>query len=85
MRPVRESVVVTRPVTVERIPDGTPLELEPGTPAQVTQALGSHFTLHVGGRLVRLDGSEADAIGRGPPQEPAAQGGAGRAVSPSMC
>ncbi|GAB3649507.1 putative Fe-S cluster assembly protein SufT [Ramlibacter alkalitolerans] len=53
-----------RPVTVDRIPDGTTLELDPGTLGQITQALGSNFTLVVEGQLVRLKGSDADAIGK---------------------
>jgi len=64
MRRQRESVIVRRPVQVELIPHGTPIELEAGTLAEITQALGSNFTLHVDGRLVRLKGSDADAIGK---------------------
>lgn len=67
MRPRREHVVVRRLVTVGCVPDGTPVELEPGTMAQVTQALGSNFTLLVEGQLVRLKGSDADAIGKAVP------------------
>jgi probable FeS assembly SUF system protein SufT len=77
MRHARESVIVRRPVQVELIPHGTPIELESGTLAEITQALGSNFTLHVDGRLVRLKGSDADAIGKPVPSaanepEPAA-------------
>ena len=72
MKLSRESVVVTRPVRVECIPDGTPLDLEAGTQAQITQALGSNFTLHVDGRLVRLAGRDADAIGKPVPADIAA-------------
>ena len=68
----RESVIVRRPVTVELVPHGTPFELEPGTLAEVTQALGSNFTLHVDGQLVRLKGADADAIGKPVPQQIAA-------------
>lgn len=64
----RDSVLLRRSVRVERVPDGTPIELAPGTWAQVTQALGSSFTLVADGQLVRLPGSEADAIGREPPK-----------------
>ena len=60
----RETVLVRRTVQVEIIPAGTPIELEPGMMAQVTQALGSHFTLLVEGQLVRLRGNDADAIGK---------------------
>lgn len=64
MRPRRETVVVTRDVQVERVPDGTPFELPAGTVAHVTQALGTNFTLLADGQLVRLKGADADAIGR---------------------
>lgn len=64
MRPHREPVMVRRLVRVELIPQGTPFELEPGTLAEITQALGSNFTLHVEGQLVRLKGADADAIGK---------------------
>lgn len=64
MRARREPVMVRRPVTVECIPDGTPIELESGAIGEITQALGSHFTLLVQGQLVRLKGSDADAIGK---------------------
>ncbi|MBX3631852.1 MAG: putative Fe-S cluster assembly protein SufT [Acidovorax sp. SCN 68-22] len=69
MKRMREDVLINRPVTVERIPDGTPIELPSGLWAQVTQALGSNFTLVVEGQLVRLKGSDADAIGKEPPVE----------------
>jgi probable FeS assembly SUF system protein SufT len=68
MTPRREPVIVRRAVTVGRVPDGTPLELEPGMLGQVTQALGSNFTLLVEGQLVRLKGSDADAIGKAVPE-----------------
>jgi probable FeS assembly SUF system protein SufT len=71
----RESVVVRRPVQVELIPQGTPIELEAGTLAEITQALGSNFTLHVEGRLVRLKGVDADAIGKPLPVQAAANEG----------
>jgi probable FeS assembly SUF system protein SufT len=68
----RESVIVRRPVQVELVPHGTPIELEPGTLAEITQALGSNFTLHVDGQLVRLKGADADAIGKPVPSQAAA-------------
>ena len=69
MKRIREDVLIHRPVTVERIPDGTPVDLPAGLWAEVTQALGSFFTLVVEGQLVRLKGSDADAIGKQPPAE----------------
>lgn len=70
MKQRREAVVTRRPVRVERIPDGTPLELPAGTAAMLTQALGSSFTLVAGGQLVRLNGADADAIDREVPAAP---------------
>lgn len=63
----REAVLVRRNVSVELVPYGTPVELQEGTWAEITQALGSAFTLLVEGQLVRLRGSDADAIGKEPP------------------
>ena len=64
----REDVLVRRHVTVETIPSGHPVELEPGQLAQITQALGGSFTLLVEGQLMRLKGQDADAIGKPPPE-----------------
>jgi probable FeS assembly SUF system protein SufT len=60
----REAVTVRRPVCVELVPHGAPVELAPGMIAHITQALGTNFTLLVEGQLVRLKGSDADAIGK---------------------
>ena len=67
----RDTVLLRRSVQAERVPDGTPVELAAGAWGQVTQALGSSFTLVVDGQLVRLKGSDADAIGREAPVAPA--------------
>ena len=67
MKRHREDVLVRRPVRVECIPDGSPMDLEAGSLAQITQALGSSFTMLVQGQLVRLRGSDADAIGKKDP------------------
>jgi probable FeS assembly SUF system protein SufT len=78
MRPHREPAMTARAVRVERVPDGTPIELPAGTAVQITQALGSSFTLVAQGQLVRLKGADADAIGKAVPAAPAAP----RNVSP---
>ncbi|TAM42193.1 MAG: putative Fe-S cluster assembly protein SufT, partial [Burkholderiaceae bacterium] len=67
MRRDRETVLIRRPVWVELVPAGTRFELMQGTMAEITQALGSSFTLYVDGRLARLAGEDADAIGKTPP------------------
>ncbi|MFO1288138.1 MAG: putative Fe-S cluster assembly protein SufT [Rubrivivax sp.] len=63
-----QSVTTTRPVWVERVPDGTPVELQAGTSAQIAQDRGSSFTLLAQGQMVRLKGSDADAIGLSVPE-----------------
>ncbi len=70
MNPRRETVHLLRPVTVERIPSGTRMALAAGTAAHITQALGTTFTLYVEGQLVRLQGADADAIGKPTPVSP---------------
>lgn len=64
----REDVLVRRTVTVETVPSGQPVELQAGQLAQITQALGSTFTLLVDGQLMRMKGADADAIGKQPPE-----------------
>ncbi|HEX6361386.1 MAG TPA: putative Fe-S cluster assembly protein SufT [Albitalea sp.] len=68
MKHLYEPVVTTRPVTLGRVPDGTPVELPAGTSAQIAQAMGSSFTLLVHGQMLRLKGVDADAIGLPPPE-----------------
>lgn len=63
-----QAVTVLRPVRVERIPDGSPVDLEPGTSAQVAQALGSNYSLLVQGQLMRLAGKDAPAVGLPEPE-----------------
>ena len=46
------------------IPSGDPIKLQKGTPVKITQSLGGYFTLYVNGNLVKLDGKDADAIGK---------------------
>ena len=75
---MREPAEIERPVRVERVPDGSPIELAAGTPVLITQALGGSFTLVVHGQLVRLRGADADAIGKPVPQTVAMPAGAGQ-------
>lgn len=68
MRQLYQAVTTTRPVRVERVPDGTPLELPEGIEARIAQQRGASFTLVVQGQMVRLKGKDADAIGLPVPQ-----------------
>lgn len=54
---------VLREVEATLIPTGVKVSLQPGTQVFVTQSLGSSYTLHVSGNLVRIAGQDGDAIG----------------------
>jgi|SRR5699024_4036573 len=64
------------PVKFERdcelimVPDGVPVDMPAGTVGYITQELGGSFTIYVDGRLFRLAGDDADAIGKEPPPPP---------------
>ncbi len=64
------------PVKFERecpvvlIPDGMEAEIPAGTVGYITQSMGGNFTVYVEGRLFRVAGDDADAIGKEPPPRP---------------
>jgi len=64
------------PVKFERdceavmVPEGAEVELPAGTVGYITQSLGGTYTIYVDGRLFRLSGDDADAIGKEPPPVP---------------
>jgi len=53
-----------RDAEVALIPEGQMVTLPAGTAGYLTQSLGGSFTVYVDGRLFRLAGDDADAIGR---------------------
>lgn len=61
-----ERIELTRDCEAVQIPSGTPVTLEQGTEAFITQSLGGSYTLNVPafGGLVRISGTDADAIGK---------------------
>ena len=68
----QESVSLKRDVPATVIPVGTPVTLQQGETAYVTQALGGSYTVMVNGNLFRIDGNDADALGIEPATAPAA-------------
>lgn len=70
---MREESVLSRDVEVTAIPYGDRLTLKSGSPVIITQALGGAYTLvTMQGYMVRLDGTDADAVGKeaqAPPSE----------------
>jgi probable FeS assembly SUF system protein SufT len=59
-----------RDCDVIMVPSGDEVSLPAGTVGYITQALGGSFTLFVEGNLFRLDGRDADAIGKQPAPSP---------------
>ena len=70
MSTAHESVRLTRDVIGVLIPQGTKVELPEGADAEITQALGGSFTVLVQGHLFRIDGKDADALGKEPTRGP---------------
>ncbi|MCX7122932.1 MAG: putative Fe-S cluster assembly protein SufT [Gammaproteobacteria bacterium] len=63
---IEDVTIVKRDVEGTLIPYGQSVTLIPGTEVLVTQSLGGSFTLNVNGNLVRIEGKDADAIGKEP-------------------
>lgn len=59
-----ETVALTRDVIGTLIPAGTRVELPVGTSATITQALGGSYTVQVEGHLFRIEGRDADSLGK---------------------
>jgi probable FeS assembly SUF system protein SufT len=75
---VREEAIVSREVEATAIPYGDKITLPAGSPVIITQSLGGAYTVvTMQGYMVRLDGKDADAIGKevqaGPTAEEAAK------------
>ena len=67
MQETQETVALTRDVVAALVPSGQKVEQTEGAKATVTQALGSSFTVLVEGHMFRIEGKDADVIGREPP------------------
>ncbi|MDR3416393.1 MAG: putative Fe-S cluster assembly protein SufT [Nevskia sp.] len=74
-----ETVILTRDVIGVLIPAGTKVELPEGAEASVTQALGGSYTVQVQGHLFRIEGKDADALGKTPQGVPQLAADAGEA------
>lgn len=62
-----EVITLERDVIGVLVPQGSKVELPEGQQARITQALGGSFTIYVEGHLFRIDGTDADALGKEPP------------------
>tara|TARA_B110000438_G_scaffold299480_1_gene349727 strand:+ start:655 stop:1215 length:561 start_codon:yes stop_codon:yes gene_type:complete len=61
---IDEQVTLLRDVEVITIPFGAKTNLKKGEKGHITQALGGSYTVMIGGNLFRIDGKDADAIGK---------------------
>lgn len=64
----REVVLTKREVEARLVPSGTEIVIPADTFVTITQSLGGTFTVAVNGNLARIDGRDADALGKAPPQ-----------------
>ena len=66
-----EQVEIKREVEASVVPSGTRVTLEKGEAATITQSVGGTFTVVVNGNMFRIDGKDADALGKEPQLTPA--------------
>jgi probable FeS assembly SUF system protein SufT len=59
-----ETITLSRDIVAVRVPMGDKYALPAGTECRITQALGGSFTIYVEGHLFRVDGQDADALGK---------------------
>ena len=66
-----DPITLSRDVEAAMIPAGTKVTLQKGEQASITQSLGGSFTVVVNGNMFRIEGQDADALGREPLAKPA--------------
>lgn len=59
-----ETVILTRDVEAAIVPTGDRVTLLKGEAASITQALGGSYSVVVNGNMFRIDGKNADALGK---------------------
>ena len=62
----REVVLTKREVEARLVPSGTEIMIPSDTFVTITQSLGGTFTVAVNGNLARIEGHNADALGKKP-------------------
>ncbi|MEM6819954.1 MAG: putative Fe-S cluster assembly protein SufT [Pseudomonadota bacterium] len=65
-----EPFTLQRDVSAVIIPAGMSVTLRKSTNGYITQGLGGNFTVYVDGSLFRIDGKDADALGKDPVKPP---------------
>lgn len=59
-----EIIYLTRDCYVAMVPSGAKMKLHRGMEVKITQQLGNSFTVEVFGNLARIEGKDADALGK---------------------
>ena len=67
---IDEQVTIERDCEATLIPFGNKITLKKGEEGHITQALGGSYTVMIRGNLVRIEGIDADAIGKIPEVQP---------------
>jgi probable FeS assembly SUF system protein SufT len=67
---VEESLELGRDVLAVAVPAGDQVVLPQGAYVDIVQSLGGSFTIKARGNLYRVDGKDADALGREPVAKP---------------
>ncbi|MEO0574176.1 MAG: putative Fe-S cluster assembly protein SufT [Pseudomonadota bacterium] len=65
-----EPFTLQRDVDAVIIPAGMTVNLRKGSNGYITQGLGGNFTIYLEGSLFRIDGKDADALGKEPVKPP---------------
>ena len=74
------TVTLTRDVEGAVVPVGTKVTLLKGETAHITQSLGGAYTVVVNGNMFRIDGQDADALGKSVEQKAASTTGKARTL-----
>src|SRR3990167_3986567 len=62
----KQIIVLSRDCTALLVPSGARIMLHKDTEVVITQSLGNSYTVSVYGNLARIDGKDADALGKIP-------------------
>ncbi len=65
-----ERIRLARDVVCTMVPSGQKVLASKDTPVELMQALGGSFTIKARGHLLRVEGKDADALGKEPPPQP---------------
>ncbi|MFA7521356.1 MAG: putative Fe-S cluster assembly protein SufT [Halothiobacillaceae bacterium] len=66
----KERIQLNRDVVCTMVPSGQRVLASKGTPVEIMQALGGSFTVRARGHMLRIEGKDADALGKEPPPQP---------------